>query len=302
MEAVAGRERSRPRCLKSVLGELKLTGRQAQRLGVRPRAAQSPLLERLALLIAANESYERGEEDLALFTGVALSDSTLRRLALKAPQPPLSLHEPEGKRCQPALVSQVAVDGGKVCLRLPGGCQWKDYKVLTLNGGAASVARFADNEGLVERVNALPLDEPLLCLGDGHAGVWNIIASLGNPRSRFEVLDWYHLKENLYRQPWSKTKLRGAETQLWQGRAGEIIASLPSQNRLRRFLEKQQTRLVDYEDFQRAGVPIGSGAVESAIKQIGARIKVTGARWKKENVNSALANRLAYLNSKQMQN
>ena len=49
-------------------------------------------------------------------------------------------------------------------------------------------------------------------------------------------------------------------------------------------------------------MPIGSGAVESAIKQIGARIKITGARWKQENVNSALANRLAYLNSKQMQN
>jgi hypothetical protein len=116
------------------------------------------------------------------------------------------------------------------------------------------------------------------------------------------VLDWYRLKENLCRQPWSKTRLRAAETQLWQGRAGELLAALPPKNRLRSFLEKQQTRLVDCEDFQQAGVPIGSGAAESAIKQIGARIKVTGARWKKENVNSALANRLAYLNSKQMQN
>jgi hypothetical protein len=153
-----------------------------------------------------------------------------------------------------------------------------------------------------EFADALRYMRPASRLGDGHAGVWKLVAHLGKARSRFELLDWYHLKENLYRQPWSETRLRTVGTQLWQGRARELIVSLPPQNRLRRFLEKQQTRLVDYEDFQRAGIPIGSGVVESAIKQIGACIKITGARWKKENVNSALANRLAYLNSKQMQN
>ena len=302
MGEVAGRGRGRQRRLKSILGELVLTQSQAQRLGVRPHAAQSPLLERLALLIAANESYERGEEDLALLTGIELSDSTLRRLVLKVPEPPVQLKAAGEKGGEPAAVSQLAVDGGKVCLRAPGGCQWKDYKVATLNGGAASVARFADNEGLLERVNALRLEEPLLCLGDGHAGVWNLVARIGEPRSRFELLDWYHLKENLYRQPWGETRLQAAERQLWQGRAGELIASLPPNKRRRNFLEKQEGRLANYEDFQQAGIPIGSGAVESAIKQISARIKITGARWKRENINSALANRVAYLNSKQMQN
>jgi hypothetical protein len=41
----------------------------------------------------------------------------------------------------------------------------------------------------------------LTCLGDGHDGIWKVIETFGKnqvPIKR-EVLDWYHLKENLYR-------------------------------------------------------------------------------------------------------
>ncbi|MBG1240223.1 ISKra4 family transposase, partial [Nostoc sp. NZL] len=41
---------------------------------------------------------------------------------------------------------------------------------------------------------------------------------------------------------------------------------------------------------------IGSGAVESAIKQIGARIKISGAQWNVDSVNHILSIRCAYLN------
>jgi hypothetical protein len=41
---------------------------------------------------------------------------------------------------------------------------------------------------------------------------------------------------------------------------------------------------------------IGSGAVESAIKQIDLRLKLTGAQWKAANVNQMLQLRCAYLN------
>ena len=43
---------------------------------------------------------------------------------------------------------------------------------------------------------------------------------------------------------------------------------------------------------------IGSGAVESLIKQIGARIKIVGAQWKEKNVPQILRLRCAYLNNK----
>ncbi len=41
---------------------------------------------------------------------------------------------------------------------------------------------------------------------------------------------------------------------------------------------------------------IGSGAVESAIKVLGIRIKISGAQWNAENVNQVLSVRCAYLN------
>ena len=40
---------------------------------------------------------------------------------------------------------------------------------------------------------------------------------------------------------------------------------------------------------------IGSGAVESGIKQIARRIKISGASWKSEHIGQVLAHRCAYL-------
>lgn len=41
---------------------------------------------------------------------------------------------------------------------------------------------------------------------------------------------------------------------------------------------------------------VASGAVESAVKQIDRRTKISGAQWLKENVPQVLAHRCAYLN------
>ena len=58
-------------------------------------------------------------------------------------------------------------------------------------------AFFQDNWSLVNWVNAQPLADPLICLGDGHDGIWNIYNQIGTPVQRQEILDWYHLVENL---------------------------------------------------------------------------------------------------------
>jgi hypothetical protein len=41
---------------------------------------------------------------------------------------------------------------------------------------------------------------------------------------------------------------------------------------------------------------IGSGAVESTVKQINRRTQISGAQWKEDNVPQVLAQRCAYLN------
>jgi hypothetical protein len=69
--------------------------------------------------------------------------------------------------------------------------------------------------------------------------------------------------------------------------------------RARRFCEYltgHRHRVVNYDYDQSEGLPMGLGAVESWIKQIDARVKIAGARWKPERVTQMLKLRCAYLN------
>jgi hypothetical protein len=54
----------------------------------------------------------------------------------------------------------------------------------------------------------------------------------------------------------------------------------------------------NYRYYQMEGLPIGSGPVESWIKQIDERVQITGARWKPERVPQILALRCAYLSGR----
>jgi hypothetical protein len=85
-----------------------------------------------------------------------------------------------------------------VRLRTPQGeaCIWRDYKAVNLHNRGVE-AFFRENASLVEWVNAQPLAEQVICLGDGHDGIWNLFAEVGTPEQRYEILDWYHLVENL---------------------------------------------------------------------------------------------------------
>jgi len=51
-----------------------------------------------------------------------------------------------------------------------------------------------------------------------------------------------------------------------------------------------------YGYLQKQGLTIGSGSVESTIKQIGRRVKISGAQWHRNNVAQVLKHRCAYLN------
>ena len=112
------------------------------------------------------------------------------------------------------------------------------------------------------------------------------LKKLATEQQRQEILDWYHLKENLYKVGGSIKRLKAAENLLWQGLVQEAIALFvdlkkkPAQNFIN-YLKKHSKRIVNYEYFSSEGLcSIGSGAVESAVKQIGKRLKISGAQWK----------------------
>ena len=63
------------------------------------------------------------------------------------------------------------------------------------------------------------------------------------------------------------------------------------------YLAKHRARIVNYAYYQAEQLcSIGSGAVESGVKQIDRRTKISGAQWKAETVQQILQLRCAYLN------
>ena len=89
---------------------------------------------------------------------------------------------------------------------------------------------------------------------------------------------------------------------LWQGQVDAVIALFTDLSRKQAqnfcaYLDKHLGRIVNYGYYQAEQLcSIGSGAVESAVKQIDRRLKISGAQWKPENVSQMLQLRCAYLN------
>lgn len=105
---MTGNQKGKKRTLKSCVGNLSISQKQALKLDVKPYARVSPLLEKCCLRVSANASYENAESDIEALTGVKVSDTTLHRQVLK--------HEyqlPEARQ----TVSEISIDGGKVRLR-----------------------------------------------------------------------------------------------------------------------------------------------------------------------------------------
>ena len=61
-------------------------------------------------------------------------------------------------------------------------------------------------------------------MGDGHPGIWKIVKNWDCPGEKREILDWFHLVENLHKVGGSVKRLKKAESLLWQGKIEETIA------------------------------------------------------------------------------
>ena len=253
----------------------------------------SPHLQKCCLLLVGNESFVNAEKDLEILTGIKIPHSTQHRLVnnYQLPEPMVS-----------KTAKSLSVDGGSVRIRTPLGqaSEWRSYKAIKIHDRVGR-AFFQDNQGLLEWVNQQPLSKTITCLGDGHDGVWNIVEGISTKDERREVLDWYHLMENLHKVGGSNQRLRQAKNYLWTGLVNDAISLFDDLNKkqarnFQHYLRKHDSRIPDYQLYQQLGICIGSGSVESWIKQIGSRIKIIGAQWNKNNVSQMLKLRCAYLN------
>ncbi len=104
-------------------------------------------------------------------------------------------------------------------------CEWLEYKAVRLQETYYNAA-FQDNLFLIDWVNSQNLAKTLVCLGDGHPGVWKLISEFSRVSNRWEILDWYHLRENLYKVGGSLKRLQQVESYLWQGKVDKAITLL----------------------------------------------------------------------------
>ena len=305
------------------LGQVTISRKQGLRLKLKPGTRLSPNLEKCCLLLVSNESFANAEQDIEtdfssvwgnprrrvlVLTGVKIPHSTQHRLVNN-----YHLPEPKIKR----KANSLSVDGGTVRLRTPLGqkSEWKNYKAIKIHeqGG---MAFFQNNKSLLKWINQQPLSQNINCLGDGHDGVWKIIEQIGTQHQRREILDWYHLMENLYKVGGSNQRLRQAKKYLWQGLVDEASAVFDNLKKkqarnFQNYLRKHRFRIPDYQLYQELDICIGegssgevsspaceprSGSVESWIKQIASRVKIIGAEWNPKNVSQMLRLRCAYLN------
>ena len=256
----------------------------------------SPYLVECCLRASANVSYENAARDIECYTGTRVSAKTQQRLVHR--------HQFKDSECQ-SKVAEISVDGGKVRLRTKNQgqpCIWRDYKAVCLDT-QLRMAWFQENNKLVEWVNNQSFESILNCVGDGHPGIWNLMNQFNQDGETREILDWFHLVENLYKVGGSLKRIAHGKQLLWQGKVDEALSLFSALKKKAAsnfctYLQNHRHRIVNYEHFSTQSIcSIASGAVESTVKQIDRRLKISGAQWKIENVPQILKHRCAYLNN-----
>lgn len=145
-------------------------------------------------------------------------------------------------------------------------------------------------------------------VNDGAEWIWDLIRRY-LPEKRVEVLDWSHAVQNVAKaataaygegSPEGQAWLAERKAELWEGRVaavGVALIQLPrrcgERGRAIRNVQGyiiQHARRMDYADFRAEGRPIGSGTVESGVKNVVQwRMKRGGQSWSSEGAQRMLA-------------
>jgi hypothetical protein len=228
----------------------------------------------------------------------------------------------ETQHYQAQMRRSVSLDGGMVHVRHEG---WKELKVgvvgrlcppweLTEAATPRSqdlhyTAVLGNPETFAAALWQLAVDQHVPYAGhvavtaDGAPWIWRLAADLF-PCST-QILDWYHAVQHLHDLAQARFPAEPAQAQswfmtlkrhLWSGECWQVIqqaqqAGLAAQVA---YFEQHQRRM-DYPAFRAAGLPIGSGTTESAVKQFKQRLCGAGMRWSRRGVRGMIQLRSAAL-------
>lgn len=216
----------------------------------------------------------------------------------------------------------VSMDGGMVNIRSEG---WRELKVGAVFDVEMRLERNPQTQQLDEMAHGVnvhytavlgtkdaftpalwalavqhevPTAKERAVIADGAAWIWNVAEDVC-PDGR-QIVDWFHAVQHLadaaaalypderqahQRAHWLKTH----KQHLYLGHIDRIIAALHRRGRddLAGYFACHQRRM-QYLEFREEGFPIGSGTVESGVKQFKQRLCGTGMRWNTDNANRML--------------
>jgi len=155
--------------------------------------------------------------------------------------------------------------------------------------------------------------QEVIILGDGARWIWDLV-DLHFPYA-VQIVDWFHASE--YLAPVAKSVFKNKQQQedwigkvrdkLWYGKLDAVIAACqehvqpnlkaeddPAQQAVTYYINNRHR--MDYPTYRKNGYQIGSGTIESAVKQIASqRMKVSGARWNLQSARMVSKARAAFL-------
>lgn len=246
--------------------------------------------------------------------------------ALAREQAPVSLARTEwdNQRYAPEARKAVSMDGGMVNVRDEG---WKELKVGLVADIPAVRDTAATEDGQVhltdlrycavvgdvttfgERLWALAVryDIPYAALvvltADGAAWIWRLCADYFP--SAQQVVDWFHACQHLSQAALARLPDDPLAARRWTEDLktllfkGEIHLILQQFDRyaLQGFANyfTEHARRMQYAQFRADGLPIGSGSVESAVKQFKQRLTGPGMRWSRPALERMVVLRSAVL-------
>jgi hypothetical protein len=226
-----------------------------------------------------------------------------------------------------AQVKGASMDGGMVNIRQQG---WKEIKVgaiydvvlrleydqrteeyaefahaqnITYTAVLGDVARFGPALWALAVDQHMPTAQASSVTSDGAEWIWNLADDLFPDSS--QIVDWFHACQHLSEaasalfpdapdaaQRW----YRARQDDLFLGNIAAITTPLDqaSLSQFSHYFHTHQRRM-QYQQFRENGLPIGSGSVESTVKQFKARLTGPGMRWNPEPAQRMLLIRAAVL-------
>jgi hypothetical protein len=221
----------------------------------------------------------------------------------------------------------ISMDGGMLNIRDEG---WKEFKVGAVFDVMAQSAADPQTGEALEQPRAtnigyaavlgevekfapalwrLAVEQDVPCAArssvtaDGAAWIWNLAADYF-PDS-VQIVDWYHADEHLAAAAHALYPADDERAAAWRqqmhkplflGQAWYIAQTLEQAGLEEHALYfRTHQRRMQYQEFREEGYPIGSGTVESGIKQFKLRLTGPGMRWSRAGAERMLVIRSAVL-------